>query len=94
MKKAKDPLLSAAGRLGAYTLHAAGGTTTTAARAARQAKLEAIVDPTGELDPAERATRARHELARQLAVGRLKAAQTKAARSSRRRDGRNLEAEA
>jgi hypothetical protein len=46
------------GRMGAYALHAAGKTTTTAARAQFLSRFEREVDPDGALDPAERARRA------------------------------------
>lgn len=54
----KDPAKIRAGRLGAYALHARGGTTTEAARAAFLTRFEAEVDPDGTLPPDERARRA------------------------------------
>ena len=45
-------------RQAAYALHAAGGTTTAAARSAFLARFEREVDPDGVLHPDERARRA------------------------------------
>jgi len=49
-------------RLAAYSLHAQGGTSTTAATAAFLSRFERQVDPEGRLDPTERARRAQHAL--------------------------------
>lgn len=46
------------GRIGAFTLHARGGTNTGPARAAFNSRWDRAVDPLGELDPRERARRA------------------------------------
>lgn len=45
-------------RAAAYSLHAKGGTNTTAATAASQGRFEREVDPDGVLSPDERARRA------------------------------------
>lgn len=48
------------GRIGAATLHARGGTTTDAARAAFRDRFLREADPDGTLPPEERARRAEH----------------------------------
>ena len=58
----KDPERVRLGRMGALTTHARGHTNTGPARAALLAKFDAEVDPTGTLDPAERARRAAYAL--------------------------------
>ena len=47
-----------AGRIGAFSLHAMGGTNTASARAAFLSRFEAEVDPEGVLPEAERTRRA------------------------------------
>ena len=64
-----DPLASLRGRIGAYALHAQGGTNTAPARAAFMGRFEIAVDPDGILPPAERARRA--EAARKLYFAKL-----------------------
>lgn len=60
----RDPSVSAgsrrstAARIGAFALHAAGGTNTVPARQAFLGRFEREVDPHLELDPTERARRA------------------------------------
>lgn len=49
---------SIAGRIGAFSLHAQGGTNTAPARAAFLSRFELEVDPEGVLTIAERARRA------------------------------------
>lgn len=66
------------GRLGAYTLHAAGKTNTEPARRAFLARFERQVDPDGTLSPAERSRRA--EMAKRAYFTRL----SMTARSARR----------
>jgi hypothetical protein len=71
-----DSLPALRGRIGAFSLHAAGKTTTVAARAAFMAKFEQQVDPDGLLDPDERARRAafaRRKYFAQLALASAKA---------------------
>lgn len=48
------------GRIGAATLHASGGTTTEAARAAFRERFLQEADPDGTLPPEERERRAAH----------------------------------
>lgn len=64
-------------RLAAHTLHAQGGTTTTAARAARAQQFERQVDPDGVLEPAERARRAAHAQQAHMLAMALKSAKAR-----------------
>ena len=64
-------------RAAAFALHAQGGTTTTAAFAARMRKLETQVDPDGSLTPDERARRVRLALRSQMATLSLKASRAR-----------------
>jgi hypothetical protein len=63
-------------RLAAHTLHARGGTSTSAGTAAFLAKFVREVDPDGTLPPEERARRAQH--ARQAHMARLALASCRA----------------
>ena len=63
-------------RIGAYALHAQGGTTTRAATTAFLSRFEREVDPDGVLAPEERAKRA--ALARKAYMGRLALASSRA----------------
>jgi hypothetical protein len=63
-------------KLAAHTLHAHGGTSTTAGTAAFLAKFAREVDPDGILSPEERARRAQH--ARQAHMARLSLASCRA----------------
>lgn len=62
-------------RIGAYSLHAAGGTNTAPARKAFLARFEAEVDPDGTLDPVERQRRAASARKAHFARLALKSAQ-------------------
>ena len=68
-------------RIGAFALHAQGGTSTGAGTAAFLARFEREVDPDGALAPEERARRA--GLARKAYMARLALASSRA-RSKRR----------
>jgi hypothetical protein len=63
-------------RIGAYALHATGGTSTAAGTRAFLSRFEAQVDPTGTLAPEERARRA--TLARRAYFARLALASSRA----------------
>lgn len=67
-------------RIAAHTLHAKGGTNTTAARAAFLDRFDREVDPDGILEPAERARRAAH--ARSAYFSRLALKSSQARRRS------------
>jgi hypothetical protein len=56
----KNPDRVLAGRLGALTVHAAGRTNTSPARASFMARFEREVDPEGALPAVERARRAEY----------------------------------
>lgn len=73
-----DPARQLYGRIGAYTVHAAGKTNTEPARRAFLARFERQVDPDGTLPPAERSRRA--EAAKRAYFARL----SMSARNSRR----------
>ncbi len=63
------------GRIGAYSLHAQGGTNTRPARSAFWARFEREVDPDGILPEAERHKRAEHARRAYFAKLGLKSAQ-------------------
>ncbi len=67
----KDPVKQAAGRLGAYALHARHDSKVTSkpGRDAFLARFEREVDPLGQLDPEERSRRS--AFARRLYFARL-----------------------
>jgi hypothetical protein len=69
-------------RLAAHTLHAKGGTTTTAARAAFASKFDREVDPDGLLDPTERARRADHARKGYMSKLALKSSRSRSRRST------------
>ena len=71
-----DSLASLRGRIGAYALHAQGGTNTAPARAAFLGRFEREVDPDGVLTVSERLRRAL--AARKLHFARLALASAKA----------------
>lgn len=64
-------------RMGAYALHAQGGTTTRAATAAFHARFERQVDPNLELPPDERARRAEYARKAYMMKLALKASRAK-----------------
>jgi hypothetical protein len=78
-----DTHRSLAGRIGALALHASGGTTTQAARAAFLSRFEREVDPNGLLDPDERARRA--DFAKRRYFAQLALASAKSRRRRRTR---------
>jgi hypothetical protein len=71
-------------QIGAHSLHARRDAreTTLAARAAFESRFERIVDPTGELEPAEREQRARAARRAHFARLALKSAQARRSRRS------------
>ena len=70
------------GRIGAYSLHAQGGTNTGPARRAFLAKFEAEVDPKGVLSENERQRRAQAARRAYFARLGLKSAKTRAKNKS------------
>jgi hypothetical protein len=78
------------GRIGAFALHAQGGTSTRAATTAFLSRFESQVDPDGVLSPEERSRRAL--LARKAHMSRLALASR--ARSSKRKDAAEVQSPA
>lgn len=75
-------------RRAAYLLHAGGGTSTGAARQAFRDRFERQVDPSGILDPAERARRAdfaRKAFYTELAIRSVESRRARAGRKARTR---------
>ncbi len=71
------------GRIGAYSLHARGGTNTGPARAAFLDRFEREVDPEGVLTPAERQKRAKAAKSAYFTRLALKSAQNRKANTPR-----------
>lgn len=64
-------------RIAALAMHAQGGTNTRPAYAARVAKLEAQVDPSGSLTPDERARRVRLAMSAEMSRLSLKSSRAR-----------------
>jgi hypothetical protein len=78
-----------AGRLGALSVHSRGRTNTLPARQAFNERFEREVDPTGSLDPKERARRAAHAKAAYFTRLAMASAKARAGRNYCPQPGRD-----